>query len=240
MIGNYLTVAELTDEFRKAVGDATCEIPVKSIISWLNTALRRLAREKGLDVLFRYQDTFELANTNKDGSKSTSWFLRGFKTDDSADSPRIGTIIDIESLLILEADDCRINHKCLCYLPFDWFRREYPFPEDGECLTAFTVNEFGGDTKLIFNAPAEGHIAVDLCYTAFHPRVTSPDELVRIPYAYCDILIECIKILMHEESADMATARSLYEDWDYLVAQARERLHQQKKGFPMRVVRGSF
>lgn len=240
MIGNYLTVAELTDEFRKAVGDATCEIPVKSIISWLNTALRRLAREKGLDVLFRYQDTFELANINKDGSKSTSWFLRGFKTDDSADSPRIGTIIDIESLLILEADDCRINHKCLCYLPFDWFRREYPFPEEGECLTAFTVNEFGGDTKLIFNAPAEGHIAVDMVYTAFHPRITSSEELVRIPYAYTDILLECLKILMHEESADMATARSLYEDWDYLVAQARERLHQQKAGFPLRQVRGSF
>lgn len=240
MIGNYLTVSELIEEFRKAVGDTTCEIPAKNIISWLNTALRRLAREKGLDVLFRYQDTFELANINKDGSKSTSWFLRGFKTDDSADSPRIGTIIDIESMLILEADDCRIHHKNLCYLPFEWFRREYPFPEDRDCLTAFTINEFGGDTKLIFNAPAEGHIAVDLCYTAFHPRITSVNELVRIPYAYADILLEYLKILMNMESADMATARALYEDIDFLTTQARERLHQQKSGFPMRQLRGSF
>lgn len=240
MIGNYLTVAEFIDEFRKAVGDSTCEIPVKSIISWTNTALRRLAREKGLDVLFRYQDTFELANMNKDGSKSTSWFLRGFKTDDSADSPRIGTIIDVESLLVLEADDCRIHHKELCYLPFQWFRREYPFPEDNDCLTAFTLTEFGGDTKLIFNAPTEGHIAIDLVYTAFHPRITSTEELVRVPYAYADILLEYVKILMNIESADMATARSLYEDIDYLVAQARERLHQQKAGLPLRTVRGSF
>lgn len=51
MIGNYLTVSEFIDEFRRAVGDTTCEIPAKAIISWLNTALRRLAREKGLDVL---------------------------------------------------------------------------------------------------------------------------------------------------------------------------------------------
>lgn len=240
MIGNYLTVAEFADEFRKAVGDSTCEIPMKSIISWTNTALRRLAREKGLDVLFRYQDTFELANMNKDGSKSTSWFLRGFKTDDSADSPRIGTIIDVESMLVLEADDCRIHHKELCYLPFQWFRREYPFPEDNDCLTAFTLTEFGGDTKLIFNAPTEGHIAIDLVYTAFHPRITSSEELVRVPYAYADILLECVKILMNEESADMATARSLYEDIDYLVAQARERLHQQKAGLPLRQLRGSF
>lgn len=240
MIGNYLTVSEFVDEFRKAVGDATCEIPVKSVISWLNTALRRLAREKGLDYLFKYQDTFELANTNKDGSKSASWFLRGFKTDDSADSPRIGTIIDIESLLILEADDCHINHKELCYLPFAYFRKNYPFPEEGDCLTSFTLNEFGGDTKLIFNAPAEGHIAVDMVYTAFHPRITSSDELVRVPYAYADILLEGVKILMNEESADMATARALYEDWDYLVAQARERIHQQKSGLGLRQVRGSF
>lgn len=107
-------------------------------------------------------------------------------------------------------------------------------------MTAFTLTEFGGDTKLTFNAPAEGHIAVDLCYTAFHPRITSESELIRIPYAYADILLECVKILMNEESADMATARSLYEDWDYLVAQARERLHQQKGAFGLRQVRSSF
>lgn len=240
MIGNYLTMSEFTDEFRKAVGDATCEIPIKNIISWTNTALRRLAREKGLDVLFRYQDTFELANMNKDGSRSASWFLKGFKVDDKVDSPRIGTIIDVESLLVLEADDCHIRHKELCYLPFAYFRREYPFPEERDCLTAFTITEFGGDTKLTFNAPTEGHIAIDMIYTAFHPRITSPDEPVRIPYAYADILMECVKILMYEESADMSTARSLYEDWDYLVAQARERLHQQKAGFGLRQVKGSF
>lgn len=240
MTGNYLTVSEFIDEFRRAVGDTTCEIPAKNIISWLNTALRRLAREKGLDVLFRYQDSFELANTNKDGSRSTSWFLHGFKTDDSADSPRIGTIIDVESLLILEADDCDIRHKEICYLPFYYFRKAYPFPENGDCLTAFTLTEFGGDMKLTFNAPAEGHIVVDMVYTAFHPRITSTSELVRVPYAYADILLECVKILMNEESADMATARALYEDWDYLVAQARERLHQQKAGLGLRQMRGSF
>ena len=240
MTGNYLTVSELIDEFRKAIGDVTCETPAQNIIAWLNTALRRLAREKGLDVLFRYQDTFELANMNKDGSPATTWMLRGFKTDEKSDSPRIGTIIDVESLLILKADDCHIEKKEICYVPFYYFRKMYPFPEDGDCLKAFTLNEFGGDTKLIFNAPAEGHITVDMVYTAFHPRVTSAKDIVRIPYAYADILIECLKILQAEESADMATARSLYEDWDYLTSQARERLHQQKAGLGLRQVRGSF
>lgn len=234
MTGNYLTTRELADEFRRSIGDSTCEIQDKPFISWLNTALRRLAREKGLDVLFRYQDTFELASMNKDGSPATAWVLK------NADGARIGTIIDIESMLILEADDCDIRDKELCYLPFEWFRKEYPFPERGECLTAFTLNEFGGDTKIIFNAPAEGHIVVDMVYTAFHPRITSMDDLVRVPYAYADILIECLKILMNEESADMATARALYEDWDYLTSQARELLHKRKSTLGLRQMRASF
>lgn len=234
MIGNYLTAGELAEEFRRSVGDVTCEIQDKPFMAWLNTALRRLAREKGLDALFRYQDTFELANMNKDGSRATSWFLR------STDGSRLGTIIDIESLLILEADDCDIRDKELCYLPFEWFRKEYPFPEKGECLTAFTLNEFGGDTKIQFNAPAEGHIVIDMVYTAFHPRIVSMNDMVRVPYAYADILVECLKILMNEESADMATARALYEDWDYLTSQARELIHKRKGTLPMRQLRGSF
>ena len=121
-----------------------------------------------------------------------------------------------------------------------YFRREYPFPEDNDCLTAFTLNEFGGDTKLIFNAPIEGHIVVDMVYTAFHPRITSDKELVRVPYAYLDIVMEGVKIQMNIESADMATARSLYEDWDFLVAEARERLHRQKTTLGLRQVKGSF
>ena len=121
-----------------------------------------------------------------------------------------------------------------------YFRREYPFPEDNDCLTAFTLNEFGGDTKLIFNAPIEGHVVVDMVYTAFHPRITSDKELVRVPYAYLDIVTEGVKIQMNIESADMATARSLYEDWDFLVAEARERLHRQKTTLGLRQVKGSF
>ena len=45
---------------------------------------------------------------------------------------------------------------------------------------------------------------------------------------------------MNIESADMATARSLYEDWDFLVAEARERLHRQKTTLGLRQVKGSF
>ena len=55
----YDTVEEFITEFRKRIGDSTCQTPVANIMSWINTALRRLARSKGLDKLFTYHDTFE-------------------------------------------------------------------------------------------------------------------------------------------------------------------------------------
>lgn len=229
---NYITVEELQREFRRIVGDQTCEIPTESFIAWLNVVLRRLPRAKGLDVLFRYQDTFELAPIRTDGAPATSWTLKGFKEG------TIGTIIDIESMLILEADDCNITSKKLCFMPFKMFREKYPAPTD--CLSAFTINDFGGSTKLIFNAPLQGHTVIDMVYTAFHPRVKSVKDLVRIPYAYQDILIEGLKIAQSEEAADFATARALWENWDYFVAETRELLHKQKSTLPLRQLRGSF
>lgn len=236
MSGHYLTVSEFIEEFRRSIGDTTCEIPETSIMAWLNAALRRFARSKGLDKLFRYQDTFELAPMNKDGSKSAAWFLRGA----GEENKNIGMILNIESLLILDTDTSEVIAKDLCYMPFEAFRREYPFPEQNDCLSHYTVNVFGGDTKIMFNAPIEGHFTLDMVYTAFHPRITSANQTIRIPYAYLDIVIEGVKILQAQESADYATARALYEDWDFLIAEARELLAQQHTAFGLRYMRASF
>lgn len=240
MASNFLTTEEFIEEFRRSIGDQTCEIPARSIIAWINVTLRRLARAKGLDVLFRYQDTFELASLRTDGAPATTWSLRGFSDGEVGDEASIGTIIDVESLLFLEASDRNVEQKKLCYLPPEVFRSQYPFPANGDCLSAFTVNEFGGTTKLTFNAPIEGHVVVDMVYTAFHPRIKKASDIIRVPYAYLDILLEGVKIAQNEEASDFATARALLENWDYLIAEARELLHQQKKTLPLRQVRGSF
>ena len=233
MTGQYLTVSEFIEEFRRAIGDATCETPETYIIAWLNTALRRFARSKGLDKLFRFQDTFELSPTNQDGSKSASWFLKN-------PDVQLGTIINIESLLVLDTTTSEVIAKDLCYMQFERFRREYPFPEQGECLSHFTTTMFNGDTKITFNAPIDGHYTLDMIYTAFHPRVSKATDIVRVPYSYLDIVLEGVKILQAQESADYATARALYEDWDFLIAEARELLAQQHSAYGLRYLRGSF
>lgn len=232
---DYDTVEEFISEFRRKVGDTTCDIPANNIISWINTALRRLARSKGLDKLFTYHDTFTLARLNEDGTPAASWLLKGL--DNS-----LGMIIDIKSILVLDTTGCCVNNIHLCYMPLDWFRKEHPFPEM-QCAglpCSFTINQVGGATQIIFDKPISKPLTLDLIYTAFPPRISSLKDLIRVPYAYADILMEAVTILFNQESQDYAFARANYEDWDFLVSEAREMLAKQPSGFPPRVVRGSF
>ena len=235
---DYDTVDEFIKEFRRRIGDSTCEVPVASIISWINTALRRLARARGLDKLFTYHDTFELARLNEDGTPAASWKLKGL--EDSGF--QLGMIIDIKSLLVLDTTGCCMEGYHPCYMPLDWFRKEHPFPEK-ECPgipCSFTINQMGGITTFIFDRPLSRPISLDMIYSAFPPRVSKLTDYIRVPYAYADILMEAVVILLNQEAQDYSFARANYEDWDYMVAEAREMLAKQPIGFPPRVMRGSF
>lgn len=235
---NYDTVDDFIKEFRRRIGDSTCQTPVNSIISWINTALRRLARSRGLDKLFTYHDTFELARLNADGTPAASWKLQGLE-DGGA---QLGMIIDIKSVIVLDEASCCLEDYHPCYMPFDWFRREHPFPEK-ECAgipCSFTINQISGVTQITFDRPIARPLILDMVYSAFPPRITSTSDLIRVPYAYSDILMEAVMILFNQEAQDYAFARANYEDWDFMVAEAREMLAKQPSGVPPRVMRGSF
>lgn len=235
---DYETVEEFIREFRRRIGDTTCATPVNDIIAWLNTALRRLARSKGLDKLFTYHDTFELTRLNEDGSPAASWKLKGLESD----NVQLGMLIDIKSILVLDSTGCCMAGVTPCYMPLDWFRKEHPFPEREHpgIPCSFTINQMGGVTQVIFDKPIDRPLTLDLIYTAFPPRVASMTDLVRVPYAYSDILMEAVVLLFNQEAQDYSFARANYEDWDFMVAEAREMLAKQPSGFPPRVVRGSF
>ena len=234
----YDTVDDFIKEFRKRIGDTTCQTPVANIMSWINTALRRLARSKGLDKLFTYHDTFELARLNADGTPAASWNLKGL--EDSG--YKLGMIIDIKSVMFVDTSGCCMEGSHPCYMPLDWFRREHPFPEK-ECPgmpCSFTINQMGGVTQIIFDRPLSRPISLDMIYSAFPPKVTQLTDLIRVPYAYADILMEAVIILMNQEAQDYSFARANYEDWDFLVAEAREMLARQHSGLAPRVMRASF
>ena len=234
----FQTVEEFISEFRKLVGDSTCQIPATSIISWINTALRRLARSKGLDKLFTYHDTFELARINEDGTPAASWKLKGLETE----GVKLGMIIDIKSILVLDGSGCCMESYHPCYMPLVWFRKEHPFPEK-ECPGIpchFTINQMGPTTTITFDRPIPYPLQLDLIYSAFPPRVEKATDIVRVPYAYNDILLEAVRILYNQEAQDYSFARANYEDWDFFIAEARELLAQQHTGVLPRQMRGSF
>lgn len=235
---DYDTVDDFIKEFRRRIGDSTCEVPAANIISWINTALRRLARAKGLDKLFTYHDTFELARLDKDGTPAASWKLKGLETS----GYELGMIIDIKSVLVLDTSGCCMEGYHPCYIPLDWFRKEHPFPEK-ECPgipCSFTISQMEGVTTFTFDRPLSRPVSLDMIYSAFPPRVAKLTDLIRVPYAYSDILMEAVVILFNQEAQDYSFARANYEDWDYMVAEAREMLAKQPSGFPPRVMRGSF
>lgn len=235
---NYETAEEFITEFRRRVGDSTCEIPVNNILSWLNTALRRLARSRGLDKLFTYHDTFELARLNEDGTPAASWRLQGLDDNDA----KLGMIIDIKSILVVDSSDCGMDKVCLCYMPFNWFRKEHPFPEN-ECAgvpCAFTISQIKNTTTITFDKPIPRPFSLDLVYTAFPPRVQALTDLVYVPLPYIDIVEELVMILYNQEAQDYAFARSSWEDVDFFIAEARELLAKQPEGATPRCLRGSF
>lgn len=236
----FETVGEFVKHFRESMEDQAGDILETSIIRYLNMANSRLAREPKIDQLYKYHDTFELSRTHDDGSPSAVWTISGLTEGEGC--PAIGQIIDIESMLILKTKDCKVQPVKMCYVPFSEFRKMYPFPEANKPgdPTSFTFEQIQGKTKLIFNRPICKPYAIDIVYTAFHPRITSTDDILRVPVDYEDLLIEYVKNLYFEGSSDFATSAAVKEQIDYLTAQIREHLSRNKTILPLRVVGRSY
>lgn len=237
----YIDVAQFVKDFRDNLEDQTGDILTTTILAYLRTALSRLAREPGLDELFLYNDTFELGSLKEDGSPAASWTLNGIKEDNGQGRP-IGQIINVKSLLILKTEDCKVRPVEPCYLPYRYFRRDHPFPEcesPGDPC-AFTIQQMQGKTKIIFDKPINRPYAIDMLYSAFHPRITSTKDVIRIPQDYEDLLIEYVKSLYYEGTSDFASSRAILEEQDYYIAQIREQLHRQPEALGNRVMQRSY
>lgn len=236
----YIDVSTFLVDFRQNLEDVTGDINTSTIIAYLRTALSRLAREKGMDELFLYQNTLELGRLKEDGSPAATWTINGIKEDDG-ERP-LGQIMNIKSLLILKTADCKVRPVEPCYLPYKYFRKEHPFPE-GECPgdpCFFTIYQFQGATKLIFDRPINKPYAIDMLYSAFHPRITSTKDVIRIPQDYEDLLIEYVKSLYYEGTSDFASSRAILEEQDYYISQIREKLHEQPDALGLRQIARSY
>lgn len=224
-------VSDIIQEFRDRIGDSSRSVPVSYIISYLNTAFRRLPRQDGLERLMDRRDTWELASINKDGTPSASW-----------DLGKMGTVIDIRKFRVLKVNDGKICEIKPLYREYDDFFDCAPLPEQQACGDPqyYTIEQLGSINRLMFNRPPGDLVAVDMLYSSFHPRVVSPQDEILISWDYSDTLTEYIIILHKIETTDQSTARALWEDLDVLTADLKELLAKKKTATGYRRIGRSF
>lgn len=219
------------EEFRNRIGDSSRNVPSPYIVSYLNTALRRLARQDGMEKLFNRHDTFELASVNKDGTPSAAWSLGA-----------MGTLLDVPNLKLMANHDGVVKKLDVIYKEFDEFFNSVHLPEQQHpgLPRYYSIEQLGTINRLLFDRPPKDLVSADMVYSAFHPPITLSTEKIELAWAYCDVLIEYVIILHKIETTDMATARALYEDLDVLTADLKELLAKRWKALPYRRVRRSF
>lgn len=224
-------VSDFIQEFRDRIGDTSKSVPPSYIISYLNTALRRLLRQDGLERLRDRHDTWELATINSDGTPAASW-----------DLGKLGTIIDIRKIRFLKAADGKVCEVFPIYKDIDDFFDCAPLPEQQACGDPnwYTIEQLGSINRLAFNRPSKELLVADMLYSAFHPRLTSPADEIQIAWAYADSLMEYVIILHKIETTDQSTARALWEDLDVIAADLKELLAKRKVATGYRRVARSF
>lgn len=224
-------VSAFIQEFRNRIGDTSKSVPPSYIMSYLDTALRRLVRQDGLERLLDRRDTWELASINGDGTPSAAW-----------DLGNVGTIIDIRKIRFLKAGDGKICQIFPTYKDADDFFDLSPLPEQQPCGDPryYTIEQLGGINRLAFERPPADLLVVEMRYSAFHPPITSPEDELRIAWAYADSLMEYVIILHKIETTDQSTARALWEDLDVITADLKELLAKRKVATGYRRIARSF
>lgn len=224
-------VEDFIAEFREQKDDTARSIPNSKIINLLNTSLRKLARYDGLDKLFERRDTFELSTINKDGTPAAAW-----------DLGKLGVLLDVPNMRVLCATDSQVKTLPVTYIEYKDFFNSCGIPEQNEpgVPSVFTIEQLGSINRLLFDRPPAGMVAVDLHYSAYHPRITSVQDELMINYAYWDILITYCNIFQDISATDDSSARALYEDLDKEAADLKELLARRKSGLPYRRIVRSF
>ena len=226
----YLT-SEFIQDFRNRIGDSSKSVPPSYIIGFINTALRRLPRQRGLERLYERHDTWELSYLNKDGTPSASW-----------DLGNIGKILDIRSLKVLKTVNGAVCDIIPRYLEYHDFVRRFTLPEQKEpgdpCY--YTYEQIGTITRLVFDRPPRDLIVLDMLYSAFFPKIVTPSDPILLAWEYSDILEEYVIILHKIETTDQSTARALWEDLDVLAADAIDLLARTKTASGYRMVARSW
>lgn len=229
----YKDAGTFINNFRKYVGDTTHDIPTGSILSWINFGLNELAREPGLQRLFTFHDSYDLASINTDGRPAAKWQI----SDD-----RLGDITDVMSISILDSKGCSLCPIIPCYEEEMSFHQHHPFPEKNDpgepCY--FTISRLDGRSYIEFDRPIKDPTTVSMVYTAYPPEVWDDKDILMVSRLATNHLLELVRISYFREASDDVRARATYEDFDKAVYEVKQQLAKRLSAMGPRVLGGAL
>lgn len=224
-------VEDFVQDVRNRIGDTSRSVPMSQWITFINTALRRILKQDGLERLAERRDTWELAYLNKDGTPSASW-----------DLGKVGKILDIDSFRVLKTVNGEVCDITPTYMEYPDFKAKVPMPEANKPGDPdfYTLEQIASITRLVFNRPPKDLVVLDMKYSATFPRITNQKDEILLAWEYTDLLEEAVIILQKAEATDNATARAMWEDFDVFAADLVQQLAKRKSSTGYRRIARSW
>lgn len=207
-------IQQIIEDVRVQISDDAHMYTDTFLRSALNSAIHLVALEQDCERVFKIKYQAELATINKDGTPSARWTL---KTE--------GEIVGKERLNFISQDEC-YEDITPCYKTPQEFFRCYKFPENNApgLPCAYTFEQIGNQTTLIFDRPLDRLVAIDAVFYIIPRYLTRLDETAPFSSSYAETFAELMKIVINKEQTDFANANSRYQDVDKQVTDIANKL----------------
>lgn len=207
-------IQHIIDEVRTQISDDAHMYTDTFLRSALNSAIKLVAMEQDCERVFKIKYQAELATINKDGTPAARWTL---DTE--------GEIVGKERLNFISQDDC-FRDAAPCYKTPQEFFRCYNFPENNQpgIPCAYTLEQIGSQTTIIFDRPPDRLIAIDAVFYIIPRYLTREDEMAPFSSSYAETFAELMKIVINKEQTDFSNANARYQDVDKQVTDIANKL----------------
>lgn len=207
-------IKHIIDEVRTQISDDAHMYTDTFLRSALNSAIKLVALEQDCERVFKIKYQAEFATINKDGTPAARWTL---DTE--------GEIVGKERMNFVAQGEC-YEDITPCFMTPKEFFRCYKFPENNApgLPCAYTLEQIGSQTTLIFDRPLDRLVAIDAVFYIIPRYLTADDEMAPFSSSYAETFAELMKIVINKEQTDFANANSRYQDVDKQITDIANKL----------------
>lgn len=222
-------IAQIIEDVRVQISDDAHMYTDTFLRSALNSAIHLVALEQDCERIFKIKYQAEFATLNKDGTPAARWTL---DTE--------GEIVGRERMNFISQGEC-YEDITPCYKTPQEFFSCYKFPENNEpgLPCAYTLEQIGSQTTLIFDRPPDRLVAIDAVFYIIPRYLTAADTVAPFSSSYAETFAELMKIVINKEQTDFANANARFQDVDKQISDIANKLAlQAMAGEPVFVAGG--